>query len=82
MRDVEDAQHPEDERQADRHEEKQRRIGKTVQKRQGLSIGAPEEIAWRNGWISTSALLEQAERLKKNQYGKYLIKIAGEKVHG
>lgn len=54
----------------------------TIEHRQGLKIAAPEEIAWRNGWISTDALLEQAERLKKNQYGKYLIKIAGEKVHG
>lgn len=54
----------------------------TIEQRQGLKVASPEEIAWRNGWISTSALLEQAERLKKNQYGKYLIKIAGEKVHG
>ena len=54
----------------------------TIEHRQGLKVASPEEIAWRNGWISTQALLEQAERLKKNQYGKYLIKIAGEKVHG
>ena len=54
----------------------------TIEQRQGLKVASPEEIAWRNGWISKDALLEQAERLKKNQYGKYLIKIAGEKVHG
>ncbi|MGX9688327.1 glucose-1-phosphate thymidylyltransferase RfbA [Deinococcus wulumuqiensis] len=54
----------------------------TIEHRQGLKVASPEEIAWRNGWISTDMLLEQAERLKKNQYGKYLIKIAGEKVHG
>ena len=54
----------------------------TIEQRQGLKVASPEEIAWRSGWISTQALLEQAERLKKNQYGKYLIKIAQEKVHG
>ncbi len=54
----------------------------TIEQRQGLKIAAPEEIAWRSGWMSTEALLEQAEKLKKNQYGKYLIKIAGEKFHG
>ena len=54
----------------------------TIEQRQGLKVASPEEIAWRNGWISKDALLEQAERLKKNQYGKYLIKIVGEKVHG
>lgn len=54
----------------------------TIEHRQGLKVASPEEIAWRNGWISTDMLLEQAERLKKNQYGKYLIKLAREKVHG
>ena len=54
----------------------------TIEHRQGLKIASPEEIAWRNGWMSTEALLEQAQKLKKNQYGKYLIKIAGERFHG
>lgn len=53
----------------------------TIEQRQGLKVASPEEIAWRNGWMTTEALLEQAEKLKKNQYGKYLIKIAGEKRH-
>lgn len=45
-----------------------------VQKRQGLMISCPEEIAWRMGWISDSHLHELAERLSKTEYGKYLLK--------
>jgi len=52
-----------------------------IEHRQGLKIASPEEIAWRNGWISTDMLLEQAQKLAKNQYGKYLIKLSKEKRH-
>jgi glucose-1-phosphate thymidylyltransferase len=47
----------------------------TLQKRQGMMIGALEEIAWNNSWISDGQLEEQAEKLKKSAYGEYLFKI-------
>ncbi|MBQ6963262.1 MAG: glucose-1-phosphate thymidylyltransferase RfbA [Paludibacteraceae bacterium] len=48
----------------------------TIQNRQGLQVACLEEIAYRKGYISKEKLLELAEPLKKNNYGKYLIKIA------
>ena len=50
----------------------------TIEHRQGLKVAAPEEIAWRNHWISTEQLIEQAQKLAKNQYGKYLLKLSKE----
>jgi glucose-1-phosphate thymidylyltransferase len=47
----------------------------TLQKRQGMLIGALEEIAWNNCWISDNQLEEQANKYKKSEYGKYLLKI-------
>lgn len=44
----------------------------TLQKRQGLQVACPEEIAYRQGWIGAEALLKQIEPLKKNGYGQYL----------
>ena len=46
---------------------------RTVQNRQGLSIGCPEEIAWRNGWLSDEQLRTIAEPLRKSGYGEYLL---------
>ena len=54
----------------------------TIEHRQGVKVAAPEEIAWRNGWISTEMLVEQGRKLAKNQYGKYLLKLSEEKFHG
>lgn len=48
---------------------------RTVQARQGLSIGCPEEIAWRMGFISDERLEELAEPLVKSGYGKYLLNL-------
>ncbi len=47
----------------------------TLQKRQGMMIGALEEIAWKNSWINDAQLEEQAEKYKKSAYGEYLFKI-------
>jgi glucose-1-phosphate thymidylyltransferase len=49
----------------------------TVEKRQGLKVACLEEIAFRNGWVSKTRLLEQAEALNKTNYGEYLFRIAG-----
>ncbi|MGY5766398.1 glucose-1-phosphate thymidylyltransferase RfbA [Brachybacterium sp. DNPG3] len=48
---------------------------RTVQHRQGLSIGAPEEIAWRMGYLSDDELRTCAEPLVKSGYGQYLIDV-------
>jgi len=47
----------------------------TVQQRQGLMISCPEEIAYRSGWISAEQLMRQADPLRKNQYGQYLLSL-------
>ncbi|WP_417315534.1 glucose-1-phosphate thymidylyltransferase RfbA [Cycloclasticus pugetii] len=50
----------------------------TVEKRQGYKIACLEEIAFNQGWLSKDQLLQQAEQLKKNGYGDYLLDIASE----
>jgi len=47
----------------------------TIEKRQGLKIGSPEEIAWRSKWISNNQLEMIAKKLKNNSYGKYLLDL-------
>jgi len=50
----------------------------TLQKRQGLMVACPEEIAYRQGWISQEAVERVADQLSKNSYGQYLAKIVHE----
>jgi len=50
----------------------------TVEQRQGLKIGAPEEVAWRNAWIDDDQLRALAEPLAKTEYGRYLLRLIDE----
>ena len=45
----------------------------TIEQRQGLRIGCPEEVAWLNGWIDDSRLVDLATPLEKSGYGRYLL---------
>jgi glucose-1-phosphate thymidylyltransferase len=47
----------------------------TLQKRQGLQVACPEEIAFRQGWITAEQLAALADPLKKNGYGRYLLNL-------
>ena len=51
----------------------------TLEKRQGLKIACPEEIAWRNNWISSQKLLKISSEYN-NSYGKYLSQLLENKV--
>lgn len=52
----------------------------TIDKRQGLKVNCPEEIAFRNGWINAEQLKQLAAPLVKSGYGKYLMKILEDSV--
>lgn len=51
-----------------------------IEKRQGIKISAPEEIAYRNNWISKEELLKSAEAYGKSPYGEHLRKVAENKI--
>ena len=52
----------------------------TIEKRQGLKVACPEEIAWRNGWINDAQLEKTAQMLAKSGYGQYLRGLLRDKV--
>ena len=52
----------------------------TIEHRQGLKVAAPEEIAWRQGWIDDDTLRSLATPMSKNGYGQYLLNLLQEKV--
>lgn len=52
-----------------------------VEKRQGIKISAPEEIAYKNGWITKESLLASAGRYGKSPYGQHLRQVAEGKLH-
>lgn len=51
-----------------------------VEKRQGVKISAPEEIAFRKGWVTKEKLVESAERYGKSPYGQHLMNVANGKM--
>jgi len=53
----------------------------TLEKRQGLKVACPEEIAWRQGWIDEGELRAAAAALAKSGYGEYLLRLLDEKIY-
>lgn len=53
---------------------------RTVEHRQGLKIGSPEEIAWRQGFLSDDELRQRAESLTKSGYGDYLLALLDQRI--
>ena len=52
----------------------------TIERRQGLRVGSPEEIAWRQGWIDDAQLARLAAELGKSAYGQYLARLPTERI--
>jgi len=52
----------------------------TIEKRQGLKVACPEEIAYRKGWLDAAQLEKLAQPMLKNPYGQYLMSVLKEKV--
>jgi glucose-1-phosphate thymidylyltransferase len=52
----------------------------TIERRQGLRVGSPEEVAWRRGWIDDQQLGRLATELGKSSYGQYLARLPSERI--
>jgi glucose-1-phosphate thymidylyltransferase len=52
----------------------------TIEKRQGLKVNCPEEVAYRNGWVTADKLREIAQPLRKSGYGEYLLNLIDARV--
>ncbi|MCW5590739.1 MAG: glucose-1-phosphate thymidylyltransferase RfbA [Burkholderiales bacterium] len=52
----------------------------TIERRQGLKVACPEEIAWRQGWIDAGQVERLAHPMKKNAYGRYLLEMLRDRV--
>lgn len=52
----------------------------TLEKRQGMKVGCPEEVAWRKGWIEDADLRQLAEPLLKSGYGEYLLELLAQPI--
>ena len=53
---------------------------KILEEHQGIKVCCPEEIAYKNGWISKDQLIEAGNSMAKNQYGQHLLKVAEGKI--
>ena len=53
---------------------------RVIQKRQGIQIAAPEEVAFKNGWITVDELMVSANKYKKSSYGRHLLNVAEGKI--
>ena len=53
---------------------------RTIELRQGLQVGCPEEVSWRKGWISSSDLEKIMFKESKSSYGNYLLDLLKDKL--
>ena len=53
-----------------------------IERRQGLKVACPEEVAYRQGWVSAAQIEVLAKPMLKNNYGQYLMRMLTEKLHG